>query len=268
MVSSFHLVLVRPWPFLFSLMVWRLLVARLFWFHYSCVMFFILKMVLMRIVLLLWLRDVEIETWLGYHTLSVYSGIRIGIILFIVSEVFFFFRFFWRYFHNCLRPRVKVVRWPSYNFEHIIIKPFGLPLLNTVLLLSSGVRITYCHHRIMIRNRKGVFYGFIITLLYGFLFLDVQFEEYQLRKFSVKRMVYGTVFFLLTGFHGFHVILGMIMIMYCFFRFFFKREFSHKQHVSFEVAAWYWHFVDVVWLFLFVLVYWYGYDSYYEDCVM
>lgn len=261
MLSSYHLVLVRPWPFLVSLVICNMLISRLLWFHYNCVMLFFFKLFVLVYVVIMWLRDVEIETWLGWHTVSVFSGIRVGIVLFIISEVFFFFRFFWGFFHNCWSPGTAIVNWPPYGFGRIIIDPFGLPLLKTILLLSSGVSITYCHHRILVRKNNGVFLGFMITLFYGFLFLDVQFEEYQLRNFSVKRMVYGTVFFLLTGFHGFHVILGMFMITYCFFRFFLKKEFSHRQHVRFEMAAWYWHFVDVVWLFLFIFVYWYGCSS-------
>lgn len=257
MVSSFHLVLIRPWPLVFSLVLFNLLITSLLWFHYRSFMFFFLKVLLLVYVLVLWLRDVEVETWLGYHTLSVYAGLRVGIVLFILSEVMFFFSFFWGFFHSCWRPSLGVVGWPPCGFESVSVEAFGLPLLKTLLLLSSGVRITYCHHRIIVQSKRGVMLGGMVTLVYGFLFLGVQLEEYYLSDLSVNRLVFGTVFFLLTGFHGFHVILGMGMIMYCFFRFLYKKEFSHKQHASFEVAAWYWHFVDVVWLFLYLFVYWY-----------
>lgn len=174
------------------------------------------------------------------------KGFRLGVIFFIVSEIFLFLCFFWGYFHNCFSPSFIIVSWPPVDFVNIVIDPFGVPFLNTVLLLSSGVRITLCHHSLMRGDRFGVVFSFIVTLVLGFLFLFMQFEEYSQSFFSVGSTVYGGVFYIMTGFHGAHVIIGLCFISFCFFRFLKNNDFSVYTMVRFEAAAWYWHFVDVV----------------------
>nr|AFJ24750.1 cytochrome c oxidase subunit III [Schmidtea mediterranea] len=181
----------------------------------------------------------------------------------------FFFGFFWSYFHNCLNPSVFVGTWPPYLFNGIVVDPFGLPLLNTVLLLSSGVSVTFCHYCVLSNvylelwsptrpSRTHLQWGYYFTLFYGILFLSFQISEYISSYISINSTVYGSVFFLLTGFHGFHVVLGLILLSVSLLRVDYTM-FSDFQHLGLECSIWYWHFVDVVWLFLYFFVYWYGY---------
>nr|YP_011013892.1 cytochrome c oxidase subunit 3 [Arthurdendyus triangulatus]WPY71415.1 cytochrome c oxidase subunit 3 [Arthurdendyus triangulatus] len=180
-------------------------------------------------------------------------------VLFILSEVLFFFGFFWSFFHNCWYPASLVNGWPPFGCDIFMMDPFSIPFLNTFYLLSSGVSITFCHHLLLIGTGGYIlFFSWFLTVFYGLLFLDCQLEEYIFSNFTLASGVYGSIIFMLTGFHGFHVFLGLLLLFYWFLRFCVVYEFSSSQHVSFEVAAWYWHFVDVVWLFLFVFVYWYN----------
>lgn len=258
MFSPFHLVGSNPFPFFLSIVIAALFIFGVKGLHYYTYYYFFLFLFVVIYIIILWVRDIEEESALGFHTDKVSSGLRLGMLLFITSEVLFFFSFFWSYFHNCLCPSVVINTWPPYNCLTYVVDPFSIPLLNTVLLLSSGVRITGCHSVIIRGGDLYLLYFFwFITIFYGILFLDFQLEEYIFTSFSINRRVYGRVFFMLTGFHGFHVILGLFFLLYWFSRVFIFVHFSVEQHVSFEITAWYWHFVDVVWLFLFVVVYWY-----------
>nr|UHA56303.1 cytochrome c oxidase subunit 3 [Diversibipalium sp. MNHN JL281] len=259
MFTSFHLVLFSPWPILVAFSVWGMIVSGLLYMHFKFIGMLLLNVAILFVVLFLWFGDVEVESWLGYHSRVVVSGLRLGVVLFIVSEVFFFFGFFWSFFHNCLTPSFVVNTWPPYGFSGVLVDPYGFPLFNTILLLSSGVSITLSHHCLLVRSYSVSLASLLITLLFGFLFLGVQFEEYSLSDFSVNSSVYGTVFYLLTGFHGFHVIVGFCMISFVGIRYLGSICLSDSQHVGFEAAAWYWHFVDVVWIFLYIFIYWYGY---------
>nr|YP_010175653.1 cytochrome c oxidase subunit III [Amaga expatria]QSM34660.1 cytochrome c oxidase subunit 3 [Amaga expatria] len=260
MYSCFHLVNNSPWPLFLSLSIMNFLFSNVFWWHYNFIYLFFMNFFVLILVMFFWLNDVDSESFFGLHTGMVVNGLRIGIILFIVSEVCFFFSFFWSFFHNCWSPSILIYSWPPCNLSNFIIDPFGLPLLNTILLLSSGVSITMCHHNIFFQNAIMTNISFLLTILYGLIFLFVQFSEYQLSNISINSTIYGSVFFLLTGFHGLHVIVGLVMISYSFFRFFLNLTVSSNHMVGFEVAAWYWHFVDVVWLFLYIFLYWYGYN--------
>lgn len=205
-----------------------------------------------------WWVDVINEAYAGYHTSEVQKSHRLGVVLFIVSEVMFFFGFFWAFFHSSLAPTVQIgCVWPPAGIAPF--DPWGVPLLNTLILLLSGLTITAVHHYILAGHRyiqdTQTFFGY--TLVLAVLFTCFQLFEYLTSPFSISDGIYGSTFFMATGFHGFHVIVGAIFIFVCAVRSG-RQRFTPTHHVGFEAAAWYWHFVDVVWLFLFVSIYWWG----------
>jgi len=215
---------------------------------------FLLGLVITTLSLYLWWRDVVREsTYQGNHTLVVQKGLKLGFMLFIGSEVLFFAGFFWAFFHSSLSPSVFLgLIWPPVNI--IVLNPWSIPLLNTVILLLSGLSITWVHFGLIAGKYMQVYYGFLVTLFLAVLFTGLQVGEYMNAPFNITDSVYGSSFFSLTGLHGLHVVIGSIFIFVCFIRFL-KFHFTTKHHLGFEFASWYWHFVDVVWLFLFVFVY-------------
>jgi len=181
---------------------------------------------------------------MGSHTPEVATGLRRGIILFILSEVCFFGAFFWGFFHSSLRPGVEVgCCWPPVGV--VALDTFSVPLLNTVVLLSSGVRVTWAHHRMLCQDKAGVVLGLVVTVLLGGYFTFLQITEYLIAHFTVTDGVYGSRFYVATGFHGLHVLIGRLFLLVCLARTGLD-GFSSGHHVGLESAAWYWHFVDVV----------------------
>lgn len=254
-----HVVGFSPWPFCTGIRVFRLLVSRVYSWYTSNFYFFFYSLIMVIIVSSIWWSDIIHENFMGFHNRYVSTGFRYGMIFFILSEVLFFFRFFWAYFHKVFRPSLELGReWPPYDFVGIVIDPFAIPLLNTVLLLSSGLTVTWAHHRLIAREYKSYLYRMVFTILLGLVFLYLQFFEYRHSYIRFKSTIYGSCFFILTGFHGLHVTIGTIMLIVCFIRGL-NYHFSNNSHVGFLISAWYWHFVDVVWLFLYFFVYWYGY---------
>ena len=146
-------------------------------------------------------------TYLGNHTNAVQKGLNLGVGLFIISEVFFFLAIFWAYFHSAISPSVELgAQWPPLGIQ--AVNPFELPLLNTVILLSSGVTITYAHHSLIQGNRKGALYGTVLSILLAVIFTLLQGVEYSVSSFTISDSVYGSCFYFGTGFHGIHVIIG------------------------------------------------------------
>ena len=187
--------------------------------------------------------------------------LRYGMIMFIASEVMFFVAWFWAFFDVSLFPdeaqqaaRVAYTggQWPPTSIA--VIDPLHLPLFNTVTLLLSGTTVTWAHHALLEGDRKGLVWGLFLTVVLGVIFSAVQAYEYAVAPFTFTESIYGSTFFMATGFHGFHVLVGTIFLIVCLLRAM-QGHFTEKQHFGFEAAAWYWHFVDVVWLFLFVAVY-------------
>ncbi len=253
----FHLVDESPWPLLAAFRAMGLTSGLLKWFHYSEVSLFLIRLVMLVLVSFQWWRDVVREArFMGQHTSIVELGLRWGIILFIISEVFFFLRFFWAFFHRSLAVNVELGnQWPPLGI--LAFSPFGVPLLNTVVLLSSGVRVTWAHHRIIRNNHNQALVSLAITVVLGIYFTILQGAEYLEASFTFADSVYGSSFFLATGFHGLHVLIGTAFLLVCLIRLT-KFNLNKAHHFGFEAAAWYWHFVDVVWLFLFVVIYWWG----------
>jgi cytochrome c oxidase subunit 3 len=202
----------------------------------------------------LWWRDVVRESvHKGNHNPIVAIGLRYGMALFIASEVMFFVAFFWAYFDASLFPRSGV--WPPEGVK--TFDPFHLPFLNTLILLLSGCTVTWAHHALIHEDRRGLIQGLTCTVALGLVFTGLQAIEYSHAAFGFREGIYSSTFFMATGFHGFHVMVGTIFLAVCLFRAM-RGHFVPGKHVGFESAAWYWHFVDVVWLFLFVCIYWWG----------
>jgi len=257
MNHPFHLVDKRPWPVVGAFGVITLVTGIAKWFHTFDIRLFILGIVTTVLVIIQWWRDVTREgTYQGHHTAIVGVGLRWGIILFITSEVLFFFSFFWAFFHRRLSPAIEIgAIWPPAGI--VAFNPFQIPLLNTAILLASGVSVTWAHHSLIEGNFTQTTEGLVITVLLGLYFTALQALEYYEASFRIADAVYGSTFFVATGFHGLHVIIGTLFLLVCLVRHL-KLHFTKGHHFGFEAAAWYWHFVDVVWLFLFISIYWWG----------
>ena len=253
----FHLVDKSPWPILRGFAVISIVTGVAKWFHTFSPNLILIRTLLILLIISQWWRDVVREgTFQGLHTFLVGIGLRWGIILFITSEVLFFLSFFWAFFHRSLAPAVELGRtWPPQGIKPF--NPFQIPLLNTAILLSSGVTITWAHHAIIENNFSQGKQGLLYTVILGLYFTSLQALEYYEAPFSIADAVYGATFFIATGFHGLHVIIGTIFLLTCLLRHW-SSHFSKSHHFGFEAAAWYWHFVDVVWLFLFISIYWWG----------
>tara|TARA_B110000971_G_scaffold215546_1_gene249223 strand:+ start:608 stop:1423 length:816 start_codon:yes stop_codon:yes gene_type:complete len=256
---GFHLVDPSPWPLVSAMASLSFTTSAVQYMHgysgggWTCLLSFIALLMAAAV----WWRDITREgTFQGHHTAIVQVGLRYGMLLFIASEVMFFFAFFWAFFHSSLAPAIDIgAIWPPKGIA--VFNPWEIPLLNTLILLLSGVTVTWAHHAIVAGDREGVILGLLFTVGLGAIFTCVQGVEYVESAFCISDGVYGSTFFMATGFHGFHVLVGSIFLVVCLIRQI-NYHFTKQHHFGFEAAAWYWHFVDVVWLFLFVTVYWWG----------
>lgn len=214
-------------------------------------------LIMLVLTLIGWWRDVIREsTDLGYHPRPVQRGLRFGFILFIVSEVMFFIAFFWAFFHSGLSPSVWIgAEWPPVGLA--VFSPYGVPLLNTLILLTSGASITWAHKALLGKLYHYAIGGFMVTIYLAIIFILMQLQEYITAPYGISDGVYSSAFYMLTGLHGLHVIIGLIFLIVSF-SLLLKKHFSPTHHLAFEFAAWYWHFVDVVWLFLYFSVYCWG----------
>jgi cytochrome c oxidase subunit 3 len=253
----YHLVDPSPWPFVGSMSALVLAVGAILFMHHEGFWVMIAGFTMVLFTMFMWWRDVIREGEReGHHTPIVRVGLRYGMALFIASEVMFFSAFFWAYFNAALFPKEATGGvWPPEGVH--TFNPWDLPFLNTLILLTSGVTVTWAHHALLENNRRDVIRGLALTVLLGLTFTCVQAFEYHHAAFGFTEGIYPSTFFMATGFHGFHVIVGTIFLIVCLVRAI-KGHFKPDHHVGFEAAAWYWHFVDVVWLFLFACVYWWG----------
>lgn len=215
----------------------------------------------------MWFKNIVVEAERGDHTPVVQLHMRYGMILFIASEVMFFVGWFWAWFDFSLFPSTltDVVGgvWPPKAIDEVL-DPFALPLLNTLILLCSGTTVTWAHHSLIHGDRVGLKQGLWATIALGALFTSIQAYEYAVAPFAFGGNTYSSAFYMATGFHGFHVLVGTIFLAVCLYRAYLG-HFTPRQHFGFEAAAWYWHFVDVVWLFLFVVIYvWGGWGAEYH----
>ncbi len=266
---DYHLVNPSPWPFVGSVSAFVLAVGAIWFFHTRTTdspqpWLMLIGFAGVLYTMYAWWSDVVRESVTGDHTPVVQMHHRYGMILFIASEVMFFVAWFWAYFDQFFRgddieqyARVAFTggHWPPTGIE--LFDPFHLPLFNTLILLTSGTTVTWAHHALIHGDKQGLKAGLWLTVALGLLFTVVQVLEYSRAGFSFDGNIYGATFFMATGFHGFHVIIGTIFLAVCLARAY-VGNLTEKHHLGFEFAAWYWHFVDVVWLFLFAAIYVWG----------
>ena len=277
---DYHLVDPSPWPVVGAISAFVLAVGAIMFMHKKPIGPWLLGLgaLMVAFTMYVWWRDVVREARAGHYTPVVQIHHRYGMILFIASEVMFFVAWFWGWFDNALFPadvhqpsNVGTLlgqternvlyggHWPPKPNDKFqgTFDPWGLPLVNTLILLLSGTTVTWAHHALLKNDRKGLVWGLAVTVVLGVLFTACQAYEYLHAPFKYAGFSYGSVFFMATGFHGAHVIIGTIFLFVCLMRAI-KGDFTPKQHFGFEAAAWYWHFVDVVWLFLFASIYVWG----------
>ena len=255
---DFHLVDPSPWPIFASFASLVLAFGAVYYFHTKALWLLLIGTALLFYGAFMWFREVVIEAeHQGHHTEVVQIGHRYGMTLFIASEVMFFVAWFWAFFNASLFPTEQIgSAWPPPDIK--TFDPWDIPLINTLILLLSGTTVTWAHHALIEENdRKGLLHALILTVLLGFVFSCFQAYEYHHATFTISGNIYGSTFYMATGFHGFHVIIGTIFLAVCLFRVT-KNHFTADHHFGFEAAAWYWHFVDVVWLFLFAAIYIWG----------
>lgn len=254
----FHIVERSPWPLTGSLRALIFTTGLVELMHTRNRTLLTLGLIITLLTIYQWWRDVTREaTFQGHHTSIVKTGIKWGIILFIAREVLFFFRFFWAFFHASLAPNIELgAIWPPQGLSPF--NPYHIPLLNTTILLASGVTITWAHHRILEKNYTRAFNSLNLTIALGVYFSSLQAFEYIEAPFSIPDRIYGTTFYISTGFHGLHVLIGTTFLAINRARIF-NGHLRANHHFRFEAAAWYWHFVDVVWLFLYTFVYWWSF---------
>ena len=274
---DYHMVIPSPWPLVASISATVMALGGVTWMKglfglpKGTSWLFFLGLAGVLYTMFGWWRDVVKEANEGDHTPVVSIGLRYGMILFIASEVMFFVAWFWMFFemalfhqHRTLSPieevRTAWATWPPHGVE--TVAAWHLPLVNTLTLLLSGTTVTWAHHALQQGDRKGAKLGLLLTILLGVLFTSIQVFEYShilehkyfFNTEAANSGLYGSTFFMATGFHGFHVLIGTIFLTVCLLRLL-NGAFTPQKHFGFEAAAWYWHFVDVVWLFLFAFIY-------------
>lgn len=271
---DYHIIDPSPWPLIGAIGALTMAIGGVAWMRYlnggefpifgmniANPWLFFIGLAIVIYTMFAWWKDTIKEAHGGDHTRVVSLHLRYGMIMFIASEVMFFVAWFWAFFDASLysNEAAQVARsaytggtWPPQGIE--VLDPFHLPLYNTIILLLSGTTVTWAHHALLHNDRQGLIWGLTLTVALGVLFSAVQVYEYAHAPFAFKESIYGATFFMATGFHGFHVLVGTIFLLVCLFRAL-AGHFKPDQHFGFEAAAWYWHFVDVVWLFLFVCVY-------------
>nr|YP_010990544.1 cytochrome c oxidase subunit III [Zanna robusticephalica]WOW98858.1 cytochrome c oxidase subunit III [Zanna robusticephalica] len=253
----FHMVTKSPWPIINSINILTMLTGSVYWMHTKSMPIMITGLFLTTITSILWWRDITREsTFQGNHTKSVTKLLKTGMIMFILSEVMFFTSFFWSFFHSSLSPSIEIgMMWPPKSIK--TFNPMEIPLLNTIVLISSGITVSWSHNNLLNNKYKQTITPLMLTIMLAMYFTILQKMEYSEAKFTIADSIYGSTFFLTTGFHGLHVILGTIFLTVSMMRIS-KMHLTKNHHFGFEASIWYWHFVDVIWLFLYISIYWWG----------
>ena len=259
---EYHILEPDIWPFVASVSALTFTSGMVLYMHEMASAHLVLGLGIAGLIatFFAWFGNIVKEAERGDHTPIVQLHMRYGMILFIASEVMFFVGWFWSWFDFALFPSelsdVVGGTFPPAAIEYVI-DPFSLPLLNTLILLCSGTTVTWAHHSLIHGDREGLKKGLWLTILLGAVFTAIQAYEYAAAPFAFGGNTYSSAFYMATGFHGFHVLIGTIFLIVCLRRAYLG-HFTPRQHFGFEAAAWYWHFVDVVWLFLFIVVYVWG----------
>jgi cytochrome c oxidase subunit 3 len=258
----FHIVDPSPWPLIASLGAFFTVFGFTLYMHFYANGLLLFNIGLLTLIgtMATWWRDVIREaTFEGHHTSYVRKGLKLGMLLFIASEAMLFFAFFWAFFHSSLNPTIEIgCVWPPKGI--IAINPWHVPLLNTFVLVTSGAFITWSHYAILAGYRKDSIEALIYTIGLALYFTLLQYYEYSVAQFNISDSVYGSVFYMTTGLHGSHVLIGTLFLLVCLYRLI-NHHFTTTHHVGFECAAWYWHFVDIVWIFVYFFIYWWGYPN-------
>ncbi|YP_011104931.1 cytochrome oxidase subunit 3 (mitochondrion) [Schizosaccharomyces pombe] len=257
----YHIVSASPWPFFLSVVLFFNCLAATLYLHgykHSSVFFGISFLGLLA-TMYLWFRDMSTEANIhGAHTKAVTKGLKIGFMLFLISETFLFASIFWAFFHSSLSPTFELgAVWPPVGIADKTIDPLEVPLLNTVILLTSGASLTYAHYSLIARNRENALKGLYMTIALSFLFLGGQAYEYWNAPFTISDSVYGASFYFATGLHGIHIIVGTILLLVATYNIY-TYHLTNTHHNGFECGIYYWHFCDVVWLFLYLTIYIWG----------
>nr|YP_010403075.1 cytochrome c oxidase subunit III [Vespa magnifica]QKG04159.1 cytochrome c oxidase subunit 3 [Vespa magnifica]UQW19831.1 cytochrome c oxidase subunit 3 [Vespa magnifica]WHL55432.1 cytochrome c oxidase subunit 3 [Vespa magnifica] len=254
----YHMVSISPWPLILSINIMLFLISLIKWFYFMSTNLMIMSSISLILTLIQWWRDIIREsTFQGMHTSYTMKNLKLSMILFITSEIFFFISLFWAYFHSSLSPSIEIgMMWPPKNI--IMFNPYDIPLLNSIILITSGITITWSHNSLLNKKNKMAFFTLLYTIYLSFMFTMCQYFEYKSASFTIADSIFGSIFFMTTGFHGIHVIIGTIFLIVCMFRMIFN-HFSSYHHFGFEAAIWYWHFVDIVWLFVYTWLYWWSF---------
>lgn len=247
----------RPWPILISFNAFNLLISNIIIINFKINIFSFINLIIIFIISSLWWRDIIREsTFQGNHNFYIINLIKLRIILFIISEIFLFISFFWNFLHNSLAPSIELgLNWPPKNIQ--FFNPLLIPILNTIILLTSRFTITLTHFYLLNNNKSKRLIFINLTIILSIYFLILQIIEYNEATFTFSDSIFGSSFYIATGFHGIHVIIGTIFLLINIIRMI-KIHISFLHHIRFELAAWYWHFIDIIWLFLYITFYWWN----------
>ena len=246
-----------PWPILIAINTFNLIISNIIIFNFKLNIIIINNLILILIISTLWWRDIIRErTFQGNHNFHIINLIKFRIILFILSEIFLFISFFWNFLHNSLAPSIELgLNWPPKNIN--FFNPLFIPLLNTIILLTSRFTVTLTHIYLIKNLKKKTIIFINLTIILSIYFLILQILEYNQATFTFSDSIFGSSFYIATGFHGLHVLIGTIFLIINTIRII-KLHFSFIHHIRFELAAWYWHFIDIIWLFLYITFYWWN----------
>lgn len=246
-----------PWPILIAINTFNLIISNVIIINFKFNIISLINLIIIISVSILWWRDVIRErTFQGNHNFYIINLIKFRIILFIISEIFLFISFFWNFLHNSLAPSIELgLNWPPKNIN--FFNPLLIPLLNTIILLTSRFTVTLTHLYLLNNSKKKTIIFINLTIILSIYFLILQILEYKQATFTFSDSIFGSSFYIATGFHGLHVIIGTIFLIVNLLRII-KIHFSYIHHIRFELAAWYWHFIDIIWLFLYITFYWWN----------
>nr|QBP33708.1 cytochrome c oxidase subunit 3 [Bombus sibiricus] len=250
----FHMVTLSPWPLIVAINTMNTLLSTILWIYLNNMMIMLINLFILLISIFAWFRDIIREsTFQGMHSMFIITMMKFSMIMFIISELFFFISFFWTFFHNSISPSIEInSTWPPKMIK--FFNPFEIPLLNSIILIMSGFTVTLSHYNLLNNKFKSSITTLAITIMLGFYFNIMQIFEYYNSFFCINDSIFGSIFFLSTGFHGTHVLIGTLMLLYSLIRMKYN-HFSTIHHINFEFSIWYWHFVDVIWLFIYMFYY-------------
>nr|YP_010021202.1 cytochrome c oxidase subunit III [Schizoneuraphis gallarum]QOK36246.1 cytochrome c oxidase subunit III [Schizoneuraphis gallarum] len=257
MNQPYFILNLSPWPILMSINTFNMMISNIMLMNFKFNMLSLINIMLMILISMMWWRDIIREsTFQGNHNFYIMNLMKFSMILFIISEMFLFISFFWNFLHNSLAPSIELgLNWPPKNIN--FFNPLLIPLLNTIILLTSSFTITLTHLYLINNNKKKTMTFMNLTIMLSMYFLLLQMLEYKQATFTFSDSIFGSSFYMATGFHGIHVIIGMTFLLINLIRMM-KLQFSFIHHISFELSAWYWHFIDIIWLFLYMTFYWWN----------